>query len=113
MATVRLTTPEIRPAADTGLPSNIIAFPMLPPPAEYEPDRQQFEAAYVALCLSWQFAHLDDASMGRAIEELLRRNRCGAATIIQENAAAIRVLYTSTDFLMGSIRGFRSRSGAS
>ena len=38
--------------------------------------------------------------MDRAIEELVRRNRCGATTIIQENAAAIRVLYTSTDFLM-------------
>ncbi len=60
-------------AANTGLPSNIIAFPMSPPSAEYEPDRQQFEAAYVALCLSWQFAHLDDAGMDRAIEELLRR----------------------------------------
>ena len=87
-------------AADTGLPSNIIAFPISPPPAEYEPNRQQFEAAYVALCMSWQFAHLDDAGMDRAIEEQVRRDRCGAATIIQENAAAIRVLYTSTDFLM-------------
>ncbi len=38
--------------------------------------------------------------MDSAIEELIRRNRCGASTIIQENAAAIRVLYTSTDFLM-------------
>ena len=38
--------------------------------------------------------------MDRAIEELLRRNRCGASTIIPENAAVVRVLYTSTDFLM-------------
>ena len=31
---------------------------------------------------------------------LVRRNRFVAATIFQENAAAIRVLYTSNDFLM-------------
>ncbi len=83
-------------AADTGLPSKIITFLMSPPPAKFEPGRQQFEAAFVALCLSWQFAHLDDVGMDRAIEELVRRNRCGAATIIQENVAAIRMLYTST-----------------
>ena len=51
MATLSFITPEFHPAADTGLPSNIIAYPISPPPAEYEPDRQQFEAAFVALCL--------------------------------------------------------------
>ena len=90
------------PAADTGLPTaTIIAVPTRRPPhADFEPDVQEHSEAFTALALSWQFAHLDDAGMDRAVEEMVRTDRREADRMLRDNAAAIRWLYEATDFLI-------------
>ena len=89
------------PAAGIGSPSNVIAFPTRRPPhADFEPDVREHSEAFIALSLSWQFAHLDDAGMDRAVEEMVRVNRREADRMLRDNAAAIRWLYEATDFLI-------------
>ena len=85
-------------AADIGLPSNIIAF--LPCCHRRQGSSRTGSSLKprTSRCASRGSSRISTMpAWTRAIEELVRRNRCGAATIIQENAAAIRVLYTSTD----------------
>ena len=88
------------PAAAGGLPSNIIPFPMRRPVGDFEPDRKQFESAYMALCVSWQFADLDATAMDLAIAEMVQMNHHGAMRMVRENAGAISCLYDATDFLI-------------
>jgi hypothetical protein len=90
-----------RSAAAPGLPTNIIPFPMRGPVnADFEPDVKKHSQAFIALSVSWQFAHLDAAGIDRAIEEMGRMNRHGAIRMVRENAEAIRWLYEATDFLI-------------
>lgn len=90
-----------RSAADTGLPTNIIPFPMRRPVnADFELNRKDYGQAYLALSVSWQFAHLDAVGMDRALEEMVRMDRQGAVRMLRENAEAIRWLYEATDFLI-------------
>ena len=89
------------PAADTGSATNIIQFPTRRPPhSDFEPDLRDHDEAFIALSLSWQFAHLDDAGMDRAVEEMVRVNRREADRMLRDNAAAIRWLYEANDFLI-------------
>ena len=89
------------PAEATGLPTNIIPFPTRRPPhSDFEPDLREHSEAFNALSLSWQFAHLDDAGLDRAIEEIVAMNGQVAVRILRENANAIRWLYEATDFLI-------------